>query len=98
METCNTELRSDLKAGDTINNQWFDSLSAQTYVPGVAFTAGAQTWATDALVVSAYKSVAIYVNHLRTLGETLLIKLRKLRETLFETIRSQAQFGKVQRL
>jgi len=74
METCNTELRSDLKAGDTINNQWFDSLSAQTYVPGVAFTAGAQTWATDALVVSAYKSVAIYVDDIEQLQANVNIR------------------------
>jgi len=71
MEVCNTELSNEIKYGDTINKQYFASLTAQTYVPGTAFTADAQDWVTDALVVSAYKTVAIYVDEIQDLQDNI---------------------------
>lgn len=62
MEVCNTETKNELRYGDTLNKQYFASLTAQDYVPGTTFTADAQDWVTDSLVVSAYKTVAIYVD------------------------------------
>ena len=62
MEVANLELSETVKYGDTVHKQYFAALSAQTYVPGTAFTAQAQDWATDDLVVSAYKTVAVYVD------------------------------------
>jgi len=62
MDVANLELSNTIKYGDTVHKQYFDSLSAQTYVPGTAFTAQAQDWHTDDLVVSAYKTVAVYVD------------------------------------
>jgi len=62
MDVANLELSDTVKYGDTIHKQYFASLSAQTYVPGTAFTAQAQDWTTDDLVVSAYKTVAVYVD------------------------------------
>ena len=62
MDVANLELSDTVKYGDTIHKQYFASLSAQTYVPGTAFTAQAQDWTTDDLNVSAYKTVAVYVD------------------------------------
>jgi len=64
---CNLDLVATLRYGDTINKQYFDSLTAQTYVPGTAFTAAAQDYHTDSLVASAYKTVAIYVDDINEL-------------------------------
>lgn len=74
MEVCNTELKNELRYGDTINKQYFESLSAQAYVPGVAFTADAQEWDTDQLIVSAFKSVAIYVDDIEQLQANINIR------------------------
>jgi len=63
MDIANLELSDTIKYGDTVHKQYFGDLSVHTYVPGTAFTAQAQEWDTDDLVVSAYKSVAIYVDN-----------------------------------
>lgn len=62
MDVANLRLTDSVKYGDTVHVQYFDALSAQTYVPGTAFTAQAQDWHTDSLIVSAYKTVAVYVD------------------------------------
>lgn len=71
MEVANTELSETVKHADTIHKQYFDSLTAQTYVPGTAFTADAQDWVTDSLVVSAYKTVAVYVDDIQNLQSNI---------------------------
>jgi len=74
-EVCETELsKNELKFGDTLNKQYFESLSAQTYVPGTAFTADAQEWDTDSLVVSAYRSVAVYIDDVEQLQANINIR------------------------
>lgn len=73
-EVCNLDLRSDLKYGDTINIPYFGSMTAQTYVPGTAFTADAQEWDIDPLVVSAYRTVAIYVDDIEQLQANINIR------------------------
>jgi len=66
-EVCNLSEKANLKYGDTLHKQYFGDLSAQTYVPGRSVTAQNQDWATDDLVVSAYKTVTIYVDDVEDL-------------------------------
>ena len=66
-EVCSLDERATLKYGDTIHKQYFGDLSAQTYVPGVSVTAQNQEWETDTLVVSAYRTVTIYVDDVEQL-------------------------------
>lgn len=73
-EVCNLDLKQDLKYGDTINIPYFGSMTAQTYVPGTAFTADAQEWDIDPLIVSAYKTVAIYVDDIEQLQANINIR------------------------
>lgn len=91
LEVCSTDLQAELKVGDTIHKGYMGVLSAVTYTPGNALTAQNYTATDDTILVQTMKAVPFYVNHLRTLGETLLIKFRKLRENLIETIRSEVQ-------
>ena len=70
-ETCNLEAVRELNYGDTLHKPYFGSLSAQTYVPGVAFTANAQEWDMDNLIVSAYQTVAIYVDDVHQLQSNI---------------------------
>ena len=92
MAVANTDLRSELSYGDTIHKPYIGDLSAQTYTPGTPLSATNLDFKYDTLVVTTYKHATFYISYLCTLGVTLLIKFRKLRETLnFETIRSQTQ-------
>ena len=91
LEVCGVDLRAELQVGDVIHRPYVSDMTAVSYEPGTAITAQAFTVTDDSVTADTKKIVPFYVNHLRTLGETLLIKFRKLRENLFETIRSQAQ-------
>jgi len=82
LKVCRTSLVDQLSVGNAIQLPRFGDLSAQTYTPGTDISATAQEWDYDTINVSTYKHVTFYVNCLRTLGETLSIKLCKLRETL----------------
>jgi len=91
LKVCRTSLVDQMPVGNAIQLPRFGDLSAQTYTPGTDISATDQEWDFDTINVSTYKHVTFYVKCLRTLGETLLIKFRKLRETLSETIRSETQ-------
>ncbi|MFA6077346.1 MAG: hypothetical protein WC735_04720 [Candidatus Paceibacterota bacterium] len=91
LKVCNTRLADKLTVGKAIQLPRYGDLSAQTYTPGTDLTATNQEWDFDTINVSTFKHCTFYVNRLRTLGETLLIKFRKLRENLTETIRSETQ-------
>lgn len=91
MEVANVQFRDALRVGDVINKQYFTSLTSVAYVQGTPFALDDLAFSTDQLTVDNYRIVAFYVSHLRTLGETLSIKIRKLRESLTEIIRSETQ-------
>jgi len=91
LETCDTTLKADLKYGDNLHFPYIAAIADTPYVPGEAIAMQDFTATDDTIDVTTFKVCPFYVRYLRTLGESLSIKLRKLRETLFETIRSEAQ-------
>lgn len=84
METCNMDIKDELTFGDTLKKQYFDSLSAQTYIPGVSFTAQAQDYHTDTLIVDNYKTVAIYVDDIEELQSNVNLRTSMQEEIAFQ--------------
>jgi len=91
LETCDTHLEADLKHGDKLHFPYINALLATDYTPGTAITVQDFTATDDEIDVTTFKVCPFYVKYLRTLGESLLIKFRKLLETLSEAISSEAQ-------
>jgi len=89
-----TELRDELKRGDVIHRTYVSNVGTAAYVPGTDVVITGATATDDSITVDQKYISAFYINYLCTLGETLLIKFLKLRETLYETIRSQARKGR----
>jgi len=84
METCDMDIRDELTYGDTLNKQYFDSLSAQTYVPGTSFTAQAQDYHTDSLTVDQYRTVAIYVDDIEELQSNVNLRTSMQEEIAYQ--------------
>lgn len=78
------DIRDELTYGDTLNKQYFDSLSAQTYVPGTSFTAQAQDYHTDSLTVDQYRTVAIYVDDIEELQSNVNLRTSMQEEIAYQ--------------
>jgi len=78
------DIRDELTYGDVLKKQYFDALSAQTYIPGTSFTAQAQDYHTDSLTVDKYRTVAIYVDDIEELQSNVNLRTSMQEEVAYQ--------------
>lgn len=83
-EIAGTELRDQLKYGDTIHVQYFTSLSAAAYVPGTPFALDDLDYITDTITVDNKYVVGFYVDDIEQLQANVSIAQSQIEEAAYQ--------------